>query len=48
MCLRMFLRQALSIESLKADSAYIPAANDRFWPARAKALATAANVLVTI
>ena len=44
----MFLRQTLSIESLKADSAYIPAANDRFWPARAKAPATAENILVTV
>ena len=30
MCLRMFAQQMLSIESPKADSAYISAANDRF------------------
>jgi hypothetical protein len=44
----MFLRQMLSIESEKADSAYIPAANDRFWLARAKVLKKARNIFVTI
>jgi len=48
MCLRMFLRQALNIESAKADSAYIPAANDRIRPARAKVFEKATNIFVTI
>jgi hypothetical protein len=48
MCLRMFLRQMLSIESAKADSAYIPATHDCFEPARAKALEKAAIISVTI
>ena len=48
MCLREFLRQMLSIESRKADSAYIPAANGRFLPARAKGLAVVANIFVTV